>query len=416
MSVPIPSVDPNANQRLQATNDSRFEPRFVDRFYHWRNGLVSNPKFQRWAAWFPLTRWISARESRKLFDLTAGFVYSQILAACVELDIFRIVEPEPLTAEQLSHRLSLSVEATERLIRAATALSLLEKRGYSERPSRQQRYGLGMSGAALLGNPGAVGMIKHHHLLYEDLADPVGLLRDSSKTENPKLTALTQFWPYARMADDGEKLGDAKPSSTSPYSALMSVSQSLVVDDILECYPFEKHQRVMDVGGGEGTFLMSLAEAHSKLHLTLFDLPAVAAKAEQRFRDAKLAARAVAVGGNAATDSLPEGADLITLIRVLHDHNDERAKSILKAIHKALPPGGHLLIAEPMADARGAERMGDAYFGFYLLAMGSGRPRSAKEIVTFLGDAGFDDIRIRKTRRPLLTGAISARKSQVSQQ
>ncbi len=45
--------------------------------------------------------------------------------------------------------------------------------------------------------------------------------------------------------------------------------------------------------------------------------------------------------------------------------------------HDALPPGGTLLIAEPMAGTPGAEAMGDAYFGLYLWAMGSGRPRSA---------------------------------------
>ena len=59
------------------------------------------------------------------------------------------------------------------------------------------------------------------------------------------------------------------------------------------------------------------------------------------------------------------------------------ALAILTAIRKAIAPGGTLLIAEPMAGTRGAEASGDAYFGFYLLAMGQGRPRTVDEIAHF---------------------------------
>ena len=83
-------------------------------------------------------------------------------------------------------------------------------------------------------------------------------------------------------------------------------------------------------------------------------------------------------------DFLPHGADVASLIRVLHDHDDELVRVILAAIHDALPPRGVLLVAEPMAGAPGAEPMGEAYFGFYLLAMGRGRPRSASEIAAHL--------------------------------
>ena len=54
--------------------------------------------------------------------------------------------------------------------------------------------------------------------------------------------------------------------------------------------------------------------------------------------------------------------------------------ALLRSIRLALPPDGVLLIAEPMAETRGAEKVGDAYFGFYLLAMGRGRPRAIGEI------------------------------------
>jgi demethylspheroidene O-methyltransferase len=61
-----------------------------------------------------------------------------------------------------------------------------------------------------------------------------------------------------------------------------------------------------------------------------------------------------------------------------------------------------------MAGTAGAEPVGDAYFGFYLLAMGSGRPRTAAEIIEFVTQAGFERARPIATRRPLLTGLVEA--------
>src|SRR4051794_4279593 len=76
------------------------------------------------------------------------------------------------------------------------------------------------------------------------------------------------------------------------------------------------------------------------------------------------------------------------LVRVLHDHDDAAAMTILRTARAALTPGGTLLVAEPMAATKGAETVG-SYFEFYLLAMGSGRPRTAGELTAMLQQAGF---------------------------
>ncbi len=62
---------------------------------------------------------------------------------------------------------------------------------------------------------------------------------------------------------------------------------------------------------------------------------------------------------------------------------------LLAKVHAALPPRGTLLLAEPMAGTPGAEPVGDAYFGLYLRAMGSGQPRTAARLTALLRRAGF---------------------------
>jgi demethylspheroidene O-methyltransferase len=115
-------------------------------------------------------------------------------------------------------------------------------------------------------------------------------------------------------------------------------------------------------------------------------------------------------GGSFRDDPLPAGADLISLVRILHDHDDGVVTALLAAIHAALPPGGTLLVAEPMAGTPGAQAMGDAYFGLYLWAMGSGRPRTAEAYVAMLRAAGFSQVREVATGLPMVTRLLVARR------
>ncbi len=173
-------------------------PSLGERLRHWRRGLIAKPAFQRWAASFPLTRRVADRQARALFDLCAGFVYSQILAACVQLDIFARLADQPRSSRELSAEIGLTPEATERLLRAAVALKLLETR-------REGRFALADLGAAMIGNPAIAGFVEHHALLYDDLKDPVALLRGQ------KAPSLAGFWPYAaRRPGDPEAAGDAR--------------------------------------------------------------------------------------------------------------------------------------------------------------------------------------------------------------
>ena len=357
------------------------------RWLMWRNHLLASARFQRFALRFPLTRPIARRRARDLFDFVAGFTYSQILAACVETKLFDLLADAPQDAAAIAIRLDLPVAGAERLLRAAAALALVEPVG--------SMWTLGTRGAAMRGNPGIAEMVAHHHLLYADLADPVALLRRGGGGG-----ALASLWGYA-----GEP-GSGSPTDVAAYSALMAASQPIVAAQAIDSYPFHRHRRLLDVGGGEGGFLTAVGERVPDLALGLFDLPAVCTRARERFAAAGLAARTTVHGGNFLADPLPPGYDIVSLIRVLHDHDDAPAKRLLRAIHAALPPGGALLIAEPMACTRGAEPAGDAYFGFYLLAMGSGRPRSREEIVAMLHGAGFSTMRVLRTALPLTLGAI----------
>ncbi len=372
--------------------------RALDWLYAARDRLLTSDRFRKWALRFPLTRRVARRNVSDLFDLCASFVYSQILFACVRLDVFALLRNGPMDLVQIAQHLQLPVSGAERLMLGASALKLVERRGAG-------RFGLGPLGAALIDNPGVVAMIEHHAHLYADLADPVGLLRQRPDRSAGYKSSLGAYWAYA-AADNPDA---AAPGSVSDYSALMAASQSFIADDVLAAYPMTRHRRLLDIGGGAGAFAIKAAVHAPHLQIQVFDLPAVADLANQAFAKAEIGDRAHATGGNFHTDPLPAGVDVATLIRVVHDHDDEAVVNLLRAARAALAPDGVLILAEPLSATAGGDRIAEAYFGFYLLAMGSGRPRSFEQIRALLQAAGFRRIDLRPTHTPLLVRVIEAR-------
>jgi demethylspheroidene O-methyltransferase len=394
-----------------------------------RNALLGSARFQSWAARVPIFRTVSRRYASAQFDLVAGFVYSQILAAFVETGLLEYLTVAPRRPEDIARFAKLDADATMRLLMAARALELAES-------PQNGVWTLGKAGAALSCNPGAIAMIRHHKLLYRDLADPVQLLTDNRQ----KQTALSAYWTYvsnpgtasnprhpARDAGLGfssegaeksqaphqvrgdesvESVGLQKPPN---YSALMAATQPMVSAQIIEAYNFRQHRRMLDIGGGSGAFANAVAKAAPDLDLGIFDLPEVIAEAQKRLGE-ESPTSITFHPGSFKQSPLPGGFDLMTLVRICHDHDDADIQDLFVKIRRALPHDGKLLIIEPMADIASAPRMGDAYFGFYLWAMGSGRPRSAITYKQMLENAGFSAFKTVPTNLPIITSAILASK------
>ena len=319
-------------------------------------------------------------------ETVAGFVRSQALHALVELRILHMLSESDLSAEALARRTGVPVARLDILMRAGAALGLVARR-------RDGRFALARRGAALLGVPGLEAMILHHSVLYRDLADPAAFFRGETDPD------LARFWPYVFGAD-----GAGDPETVGRYSDLMADSQALVADDVLSQASFAGARRLMDVGGGSGAFVVAALARHPSLSATLVDLPAVMPSAQARIGAAGVSDRVTLHPASFRDDPLPVGADLVSLVRVLYDHADPTVRALLAKVRAALPPGGRLLVAEPMA----GDASTDVYFSVYTLAMGTGKTRSASEIAALLDEAGFTAIRQHRARRPYVTGLVTA--------
>jgi demethylspheroidene O-methyltransferase len=340
-----------------------------------RNRLIASAEFQQFSLRFPLFRPIARRQSEALFDLVAGFVYSQVMHASVETGLLELLK-EPQSAEALARRMGWPPTELQLLLNAASSLGLVEQRS-------DRTYCLGFRGAALAAHPWIAKFIGHHDRFYADLADPVRLLKGEVQE-----TQLRKFWNY--HSDNAE---------AAAYTRLMAASQEAVSEEILVAHDFSRYRSILDVGGGDGSFLRRIAGRYPQISLTLFDLPQVVALAgnPQPF---------TAVPGHFLHDPLPRGADCVTLVRVVHDHDDGTVSSLFDRLRQANDTGTTLLIAEPMKDRRTSRRVTDAYFDLYFAAMGSGRTRSAREIAALARPAGWGSPRFRQTRLPLVASVL----------
>lgn len=353
------------------------------------NRLLATPRFQAWAARFPLTRRMVRRDGEALFDLVAGFCHSQVLMALVDLRLPDMLMDGPMRVEVLGHRCRIPADRMSVLLRAAVSMGLLKT-------TRSGAFKLSRKGAALAGVPGLREMILHHSVLYADLADPVAFFRGEVDTR------LAGFWPYVFGTD-----GQGDPQIAATYSDLMAQSQLMVAQDTLSAVSFKGAKTLMDVGGGTGAFLRAALSATPNLQGVLFDLPEVILGAPQ----GPMSDRIDLVGGSFRHDPLPVGADAISLIRVLYDHADETVAALLVKIHDALPVGGKLIISEPMTGGDTPHRAGDAYFSLYTMAMRTGKARSPKEISDLCLNAGFGKVKALRSSRPFITSVVVAEKS-----
>jgi len=272
---------------------------------------------------------------------------------------------------------------------AAASLSLVER--------RRAGWGLSLKGAAIIGQGGIAEMVGHHHHFYADLADPVALMRGDSPT------ALASFWTYSR----GAKTADADAAG---YTALMAASQAFVASAVLHNRVFRRTRHMADLGGGAAAFAVEALRCHSKLTVVVCERSDVVPHARDAIEKAGFQGRAEARILDIFSDPPPPQADLLTLVRICHDHDDDAVIGLFTHLARHAPRTP-LAIIEPMADRRAPSGL-DVYFPWYFSAMGQGRYRTRRELEALLATAGYRRVRRLHSRNPTLVRGLVACVSQ----
>jgi ubiquinone/menaquinone biosynthesis C-methylase UbiE len=154
-----------------------------------------------------------------------------------------------------------------------------------------------------------------------------------------------------------------------------------------------RYRRILDIGGNSGEFALQICRRNSGISATIFDLPLVCEIGQEHLRSEPEADRISFIKGNALTDPLPRGFDLISFKSMLHDWPEKEAKQFILRASQSLEPGGRLLIFE-----RGSLEVGEKTFPYsmipFFLFFHSFRSPAIYE--EHLRDLDFQDIKIEK--------------------
>jgi hypothetical protein len=135
------------------------------------------------------------------------------------------------------------------------------------------------------------------------------------------------------------------PDEARRFDASVSAQSRLLLRVIAKSYDWASCHTVVDVAGGDGTFLAGLLTRHKHLRGVVFDLPHVAVRARAVVSRAGITGRCAVVAGNVFA-GVPARADTYLLKTILHDWDDDRAVAILRGISRMMPPEGRVLVLE----------------------------------------------------------------------
>lgn len=308
-----------------------------------------------------------------LLQFSGGYWAACALHAGVKLDVFSPLSRGQQPAAAVARECGADPRATAMLLDALTALGLLTK--------AEERYGLTPFAAATLvrSAPGYLGyIVMHHHHLMESWA---------------QLPAAVSGGGPVR----GRAFHDDAAVRESFLLGMFNLASQLA-PLVARQVNLAGRQRLLDLGGGPGTYAIHFCLANPGLTATVFDLPTTRPFAEGVIGRFGLSERVAFVAGDYTADGLPDGFDVAWLSHILHSEGEAGCREILRKGAAALRPGGVLLVQEFILDDAKDGPLFPALFSLnMLLGTAAGRAYSGAELAAMMTAAGLVEV----TRLPL---------------
>ncbi|MDT0448189.1 methyltransferase [Streptomyces hesseae] len=333
-----------------------------------------------------------------LMAMADGFRVAKVLAVALDFDLFtKLSGTEGTTPEELGRAEGLAARPATLLLTACASLGLLDKRDGRYVNSELSEEFLVRGKRYFFGD--LVTFTDRREYEAWGKLD-VALRTDRPNTWDPE-TEQTLFDPQ------DEHMAELFPRAAHSGAVFTARAMALSHD-------FTAYRKLLDVGGGLGSFCGELCAHHTHLRATVYDLPFVSRMAEKRLAETEVGDRVNALGGDFFADDLPTGYDAILLTNILHDWSDEESARILAKCHAALGPGGEVIIGEAFLDDDGTGPVAGAVAGLNMLVeTAAGTNRSREAYTGMLTRAGFTDIRRvgLVLDAPLINGALVARRA-----
>jgi SAM-dependent methyltransferase len=312
-----------------------------------------------------------ARQQVQVLKIAEGFFDSRILFACNELGVFEALGNGPLSLDQVVGFTGASRDGMERLLNAAVALTLLDL--------DQGRYANGPLAQDVLvpGKPAYLG----------------NWLRLMSRYQATWI-GLTEAVRTGRPVDDPWRYLGGDEDATQDFVQAMDDYARLRGSEVVRHLDMPPDGRVLDLGGGPGSYAIMFARRWPDLGVTILELPEVARIAERNVRAAGVNDRVTVVAGDMYQDDLGSDFDVVFLSDVLHQADPKAAETVVSKAWRAMKPGGRIVVQAMFLNEDRVSPRWPTIVSLNLLALyGSGRSYTVGETMELLRGAGFTNAR-----------------------
>ncbi len=215
--------------------------------------------------------------------------------------------------------------------------------------------------------------------------------------------AWAEFTAAIRTGQGSGFITGLDPEAQRVFSAGVEAATAGSAVALAEGYDFGRHRRLLDLGGGTGSFLQRILGRHPGVECGLFELPHVVAMARNNLKAQAAGSRIRFYEGDLLRDQLPTGYDAFLLANVIHVFTPEHNRSLLQRVHACALDGARLLLVDFWTDPTHTEPVFAALMaGEWLMGRGEGDVYSENEIRDLLAATGW----MMTGRRPL-TGPAS---------
>src|SRR5262245_50754310 len=312
-----------------------------------------------------------------LMQIAFGKVATQALSVAARFKVADQLVSGPKSAAELAKATGLHAGHLYRVMRALAGLGVFAA-------DDQGKFSLSPMGNFLRSDvPGSVRPVATYFCDPWSWK-PWGDLAGAVKTGQPV---------FDRMFGEGVFDYLAKhPDEAATFNEGMTAFSQQAADSVLKAYDFSKVGTIVDVGGGHGALLLAILKKNPGTRGVVFDAPQVAEGAAKAIREAGMADRCRAEGGDFFKSVTP-GGDLIVMKNIIHDWNDEKAAAILKACRAAIKPTGKLLLVELVVPSGFAPHLSHI-LDLEMMVLCDGKERTEAEYRELLAGAGFRLARI----------------------
>ncbi len=319
----------------------------------------------------------TAPPAQALLRLVSGAWAAQAVYAAAKLGVADLLADGPRPCAELAEATGTHAPSLYRVLRALAGLGV-----FAEEADGRFRL-TPMAECLRTGVPGSVRPFAVF-LGEEWIWRSWGEILHSVRTGEPafeRVFGMPVFEYYARHPEAGRVSVEGLASLSARENAA-----------IVAAYDFSDARSVADVGGGRGSLLAAILDANPGVRGVLFDRPQVVEMARPALEAAGLSGRYDPVPGDFFT-AVPAGADLYLMKKVIHDWDDERARTILANCRAAMPGTGRLLLIEQVVPPGN----GPSYaklLDLHMLVYTGGRERTEAEFRDLLASAGLELRRI----------------------